>query len=226
MIEIMQRLKSERIKFPKFTFFRSCCITKIFFHFDKVGLKRIRTVFLLTLSLKRMSGWLLQYLPDTCSTRSIDWRLALWEWWRCGRGVLATIVHWHVGVQRLDGRDFGGVGSSKLILFCFVKISVAGQLLWGREAGVELDFLHPLLLLFLTVSSKQELRAVAGVKSEHELSLGVISGQFHTRLIDHYGRAWSFGLEEVFLVSEETHQLAAQNSVVRLPGSVMIQRWW
>ena len=88
---------------------------------------------------------------------------------------------------------------------------------------MELDLLDPLLLLLLTVGSEEELGAVTGVESEDELSLGVVSGQLYTRLVNHDRRTGSFGLEEVFLVSEETHELATQHGVVGLPGSVIVQ---
>ena len=75
-------------------------------------------------------------------------------------------------------------------------------------------------LLLLVVGSEEELGAVTGVEPEDELSLGVVTGQLHARLVNHHGRTRSFRLEKVLLVSEEAHQLAAQDSVVRLPGSI------
>ena len=89
-----------------------------------------------------------------------------------------------------------------------------------RQGGVELDLLDPLLLLLLVVGPEQELGAVAGVEPEHELPLGVVVCRLHARLEDHQRRTGGLGLEKVFLISEETHQLATQNCVVGLPRSV------
>ena len=109
---------------------------------------------------------------------------------------------------------------SELILLCFIEISVLSQLLRRRKSGVELDLLDPLLLLLLVVRPEQELGPVAGVEAEHELPLGVVVRHLHARLEDHQWRTRGFGLEEVFLIFEEAHQLAAQNCVVRFPRSM------
>ena len=84
---------------------------------------------------------------------------------------------------------------------------------------MELDLLDPFLLLFLVVRPEQELGAVAGVEPEHELPLGVVVRRLDARLEDHQRRTRGFGLEEVFLVFEEAHQLTTENCVVRFPRS-------
>ena len=84
---------------------------------------------------------------------------------------------------------------------------------------MELDLLDPLLLLLLVVGPEQELGAVAGVEPEHELPLGVVVRRLHARLEDHQRRTGGLGLEEVFLISEEAHQLATKNCVVGFPRS-------
>ena len=128
------------------------------------------------------------------------------------------------------------------LLCALVESLVASQLLARRQASVELDLLHPLLLrkyecrenrgelhksnfqlvanphlLFLAVGAEQELASVGSVESEDEIPLGVVVGKLDTGLVDHDGAAGGLGLEEVLLVPEEAHELAAENCVVALP---------
>merc|ERR1719384_2212169 len=111
------------------------------------------------------------------------------------------------------------LGRREFVLLGLVELPVLGELLRGRQRGVEADLLDPLLLLVLAVRGEEELRAVAGVQPEHELALGVVLGRLHARLEYHQRRTRSLGLEEIFLISEEAHQLATEHSVVRFPGS-------
>ena len=74
------------------------------------------------------------------------------------------------------------LGRRELVLLGLVEVPVLGELLRGRQRGVEADLLDPLLLLVLAVRGEEELRAVAGVQPEHELALGVVLGRLHASL--------------------------------------------